>query len=105
MKNNFIRRNDVSQQSSSLIKALPGVTNERIAELFGPLPDCTNIGEKYFESIVLIHKDEPYRESEKFFDSEATGIYCLYTSFGVWRIGGFSSNKHINELEQLIRNK
>ena len=105
MKNNFIRKTNISHRSTSLLRPLPGVTNERIAELFGPLPKYTGIGEKYSENIILIHKDEPYIESTKFFDDQATGIYCLYTSIGVWRIGGFSSNKHINELEKLILNK
>jgi len=83
---------------TSLLLALPSVSNEMVKAKFGKLPK--GLTGKYSQSIEIINNlEEP---SNAIGWTEGTGIYTLYTLYGEWRIGGFSENKYVKELSEFL---
>jgi hypothetical protein len=91
---------NVSRGGTSLLLELPNVTNKMVKKKFGKLPD--GLKDKYSESLHITNNIETPIGRKKWCDEKASGIYTLYCSYGVWRIGGFGNNKLVKALEEYL---
>jgi hypothetical protein len=91
----------ISANATALMIVLNDVTDYQVKSAFGKLP--TGLKQKYSNQLVITHKDE--KAIEETSCAEGTGIYTVYTCYQEWRIGGFITNEHMEDLASFIRSQ
>jgi hypothetical protein len=87
MKTKGFKISEKSEVGTHHIVSLPNLTSQKVKELFGKLPKGTGKNNKYSEAIVLEH--ESIKPIQGNYPKPGANLWTLYTSFGMWRIGGF----------------